>query len=413
VTMPSDYLFTQEKTILGNQVVSICIPSYNHARYLPAAIESALAQTYQNTEIIIVDDGSTDESFAIAQKYAAEHPAKIKVYTHPGRKNKGISATSNLGFSKATGEFWGGLPSDDLLLPEKTELQIALLNSHPDIGWCYGYAQKIGEHGRDFPGGALFGEDITQSPFPLHKLIKGNVIPGMTVLARRSVLEEHQIFNREVLLYADWVFWINLLSHAKAGFIDRPLVKYRLHSTNASIGIELIENVRRGLAVMNELRRHALDIGGTLAQPQSRALIELETAYHLFLLGDVDEAGGALAKAFEIDSSLRSGSYFAEWLNERKLYTQVYNISEHEFRRWVLEQLPGAVKSKTDVRRLVLSFAQLQTATDFIGFYDEGLPARATTLVRLLTGHSGRIHKRVLLRSLASKYIKARLVTES
>jgi len=401
------------KIVLGNQVVSICIPSYNHARYLPAAIESALAQTYRNTEIIIVDDGSTDESFAIAQGYAAKHSAKIKAYTHPGRENKGISATSNFAFSKATGEFWCGLPSDDLLLPERTELQVAFLNSHPEIGWCYGYAQKIDENGRELPDGGLFGEDITQSQSPLHKLIKGNVIPGMTVMVRRSILEQHRMSQREEMLYADWFFWINLLSHAKVGFVDRPLVSYRLHSTNASVGIELLENIRRGLAVMKALRRYASGIGGALAEPQSRALIELETAYHLFLLGDANEAGSALASAFEIDSSLLANSYFAEWLNERKLYTQVYNISENEFRRWVLKQLPTVVKSKTDVRRLVLSFARLQTATDFIGFYDEGFPARATTLLRLLTGHSGRIHKRVLLRSLASKYIKARFVTES
>ena len=76
--------------------VSICIPSYNHAPYLPAAIESALGQTYRDLEVVIVDDGSTDDSLEIARAYERREPERVRVLTHPGHVNRGTAATANL-----------------------------------------------------------------------------------------------------------------------------------------------------------------------------------------------------------------------------------------------------------------------------------------------------------------------------
>src|SRR4051812_1969316 len=100
-------------------LVSVTIPSYNHARFLPEAIESVLAQTYDNIELIIVDDGSTDESLTIARDYAARFPEQIRVHTHPDGRNHGISKTANLALSLIRGKYWNGLASDDILLPTK------------------------------------------------------------------------------------------------------------------------------------------------------------------------------------------------------------------------------------------------------------------------------------------------------
>ena len=99
--------------------VSVCIPSYNHAPYLPAAIESVLGQTFADFELVIVDDGSTDNSLEVAETYAARHPSKVRVHTHPGRLNRGISETVNLAYRLTRGEFWMGVPSDDVLHPDK------------------------------------------------------------------------------------------------------------------------------------------------------------------------------------------------------------------------------------------------------------------------------------------------------
>ena len=85
-------------------LVSVCIPSFNHARFLPAAIESVLAQTYPHIELVIVDDGSTDASLEIAQSYASRQPERVKVFVHAGNARLGTSAAANLAIEKSIGD---------------------------------------------------------------------------------------------------------------------------------------------------------------------------------------------------------------------------------------------------------------------------------------------------------------------
>ena len=100
-------------------LVTVVIPSYNHACFLGAAIDSVLAQTYRELELVIVDDGSTDDSLLIAQSYAERFPTTIRVLTHSGRQHRGISATINATLVAARGEYWSAFASDDLLAPTK------------------------------------------------------------------------------------------------------------------------------------------------------------------------------------------------------------------------------------------------------------------------------------------------------
>jgi glycosyltransferase involved in cell wall biosynthesis len=237
-----------------SSLVSVCIPSYNHARYLSDTIESVLEQTYPNIEIIIVDDGSTDDSLAIARQYAELHPDKIHVYTHPDQKNHGISATVNYAFSLSQGAFWSGLPSDDMLLPEKIEKQVKYLESNPDIGFVYSYAGGVNDEGIPLGGSYRWlGEDISCEPDPVFTLLGGNRIYGMTVLARRETIAqtgEHKLD----LIYSDWEFWIRLLLQTKVGFIREPLVKYRIHDLNASISAPFSLQLKYGFEVLRSLR---------------------------------------------------------------------------------------------------------------------------------------------------------------
>src|SRR5437660_12511814 len=100
-------------------LVSVCMPSFNHAPFLPTAIESVLAQTYPHVELVIVDDGSTDKSLEIARGYASRHPARVKVFTHDGNAHRGASATANLAFQRSGGGYWCGLSSDDAFVRAK------------------------------------------------------------------------------------------------------------------------------------------------------------------------------------------------------------------------------------------------------------------------------------------------------
>src|SRR2546421_4305196 len=328
--------------------VSICIPSYNHARFLPAAIESALGQTYKNIEIIIVDDGSTDGSLQIAESYAARYPALIQVFTHPGQRNLGIAATANLAFQKATGKYWSGLPSDDVYYPHKIATQVAVLEQDPELGWVYGYAHYIDEQGRRQPELGLFGIDITQAPDPVERLIQSNAISAMTTLARRACME--QIGREdETLVYSDWDLWVRMLAHHPVKFLPRVCVCYRTHSYNSSIGISDELRFGHSLQVLLKLRRHATQIGGTLARPRTQALLDLQTAYLYHCMRADIEARQHLAAAFTTDPTLRTDvSYLSRWLQSCvRLLPLPEPALADAFRAWVLAHLPAAVDEET------------------------------------------------------------------
>jgi glycosyltransferase involved in cell wall biosynthesis len=214
-------------------LASICVLSYNNARYLPETLDSGLAQTYPNVEMVVVDDGSTDDSFPIAQSYAARYPNKIKVYTHPNRKNRGISETINLATRSSKGDYWSVLGSDDILHKDKIEKQVAFLEAHPKLEFVYCYVDYIDFEGKKLPG--RFGTDITSDADPLKTMLMENYIPAMAMLARRGAVARVGDHDPD-LIYSDWDFWVRLLSLYKGGFISESLVDYRIHSTNSSIG---------------------------------------------------------------------------------------------------------------------------------------------------------------------------------
>lgn len=128
--------------MMKNQpLVSIITPFLNAEKFIQEAIESVLAQSYENWELLLVDDGSTDKSSAIAQQYASLYPQKIYYLEHEGHQNRGKSTSRNLGISKAQGEYIALLDADDVYLPQKLEQQVAILSSQPETGMVYGPTQ--------------------------------------------------------------------------------------------------------------------------------------------------------------------------------------------------------------------------------------------------------------------------------
>jgi glycosyltransferase involved in cell wall biosynthesis len=355
------YRFSLNYYMRANPKVSICIPSYNHSRFLPDAIESALRQTYPNFEIIVVDDGSTDDSLAIAESFAVKYPSLLKVFTHSGRRNLGIAATANLAFQKAGGEFWSGLPSDDVYYPDKLERQIAFIDKHPQVDWCYGHAQCIDANGAILP--QIFGWDISGDPHPVERQIIGNHISAMTVLAPRSLLEKVGRED-ESLIYSDWELFVRMLSVSKVGFIDKPLVKYRLHSENTSLGIELEENLKRALQVVTTLAQKAPSLGGELGQPRVRALLSLMQAYYFFSLKQRAAAAGHLRAVFKTDPSLENNpGICVRWLERIR--------AENQFYDWVADELREHVQTASG-KKLLKQYDSLAYAGRALASYRAG-----------------------------------------
>ena len=289
--------------------VSICLPSYNHAQFLPAAIDSILRQTYRDFEIIIVDDGSTDGSLEIAQDYALRHPSQVFVFTHPGHRNLGISETVNLAYQESCGEYWSGLPSDDMLCPDKLERQVAFLDANPNIGWVYSYAKPVDEAGHALTELSLFGGDITGDNHPVRSLLQKNWVFGMTALMRRSCTEKVGL-HASSLLYSDWEFWLRMIAECRAAFLPYPLALYRVHHYNTSVNIPPHETMRRSLAVMLSFRPKAERLGAAKVDVRTLALIDLQTSFFLFCLSQEVDAALHLQSAFQTDPTLAEDERF-------------------------------------------------------------------------------------------------------
>ena len=126
----------------GLPLVSVLTPVYNYGRYLARTLDSALEQDYpaDRLEIVIVDDGSTDETPAVIAEYRAKHPGRIRAFR---QENQGFIAATNATFREARGELWALLDSDDIWPPEKTREQVEILRERPEVGVVYSDTKLI------------------------------------------------------------------------------------------------------------------------------------------------------------------------------------------------------------------------------------------------------------------------------
>ena len=343
--------------------VSVFIPTYNRAHYLPQCLDSILAQTYQNFEIVIVDDGSSDNSLEILMDYQRRFPDKIYYYWHPGHANKGIAATSNLAILKSRGKYLAWTGSDDMWYPEKLELQVAQLEHDPRLGVVYSYADFIDGNGRKLPGRA--GRDITSDPNPVGQLLQYCHLPAMTTVIRRDCLEDVGLCDETLQICEDWDLWIRVFSRWTVGFIDRSLAQYRIHTNNLSKRTDPSIHLNRILAFYYRLEQKQLDIGGPLLQPRNQALLDLQLAFHLFCADKQEEAVARLHLAFQHDPSLYDDvAFFNRWLNNWK--PDFYTPEHNHFGFWVITHLPPTATPGFRSQLLELQLQNPETQNFFV-----------------------------------------------
>jgi glycosyltransferase involved in cell wall biosynthesis len=205
--------------VTAGPVVSAITIFYNGERFLGEAIESVLAQTHDSWELLLVDDGSTDGSTAIARGYAARHPHRIRYLEHPGHRNRGMSASRNLGLAQSRGALVSFLDSDDVWLPEKLARQVATLDAHPEaqitIGatrvW-YGWTGEPADVARDTDRSIHAAPDgLYRPPELLRRFFRGQALTPATcsVLVRRQALSLTGGFEERFTgLYEDQAFFV-------------------------------------------------------------------------------------------------------------------------------------------------------------------------------------------------------------
>lgn len=224
-------------------LVSVVAIFLNAERFLEEAIQSVLAQTYPRWELLLVDDGSSDASSAIARRHAERAPARVRCLEHPGHRNLGMSASRNLGLKHARGEYLALLDADDVWLPEKLERQVAILETHPEavllfgapLYW-FGWTGRPEDHERDYVIDLQLPTDKVYDPpsllLPFLQRAAPTPCPSDVLVRRESAeraggFEAH--FTGVHMVYEDQAFFSKLLLCAPAFASGETWDRYRQH----------------------------------------------------------------------------------------------------------------------------------------------------------------------------------------
>jgi glycosyltransferase involved in cell wall biosynthesis len=212
----------------GGPRVSVLTPVYNMEAFIGPAIESVLAQTMGDFELVLVDDCSTDNSMSIMQDYAARD-GRIRIYSTP--VNSWAHAAGNVGLDHARGEYVAILDADDLLPPDRFEKQLAVLDANPDIDVCGGWMQLFDESDKLL---ATFQRDDLQIRMGM---VFDSTMGHGTAMIRRSVIEDHGIrYDTDIYYAHDYHFFTQLAFDGHATFTSIPEVVYlyRWHAAQTS-----------------------------------------------------------------------------------------------------------------------------------------------------------------------------------
>jgi len=221
--------------------VSVVIPTYNYGRFIKAAISSVLAQTRSPSEVIVVDDGSTDETTAVVAAFG-------KAVRYMRQDNAGVSAARNLGVRESTSQLIAFLDADDTLEPSTLEKQVARLDSDEEIGLVHCAMREF--------------DDETGATIRLHMeggedRVANNLLlwEGPLIVAAGAIIVSRQAFDRvggfdtRMKVGEDWDFCYRVAQLFKIGFVAEPLVNYRRHNAAAHWNVE---NMERGMLMFYE-----------------------------------------------------------------------------------------------------------------------------------------------------------------
>jgi glycosyltransferase involved in cell wall biosynthesis len=265
-----------------SRLVSVIIPSYNYAKFVPDAVESVLAQTYSTLEVIVVDDGSTDDTQEVLKNRFGD---RIRILY---QENKGLPAARNTGIRNATGEFVALLDADDWWLPTKLEKQMAVMEREPAVGVVYCGSLRVNlETGSSYetPCRPDVRGDVRQ------KLLYSNCVAGSAsaALIRRELFDKAGLFDETLKSAEDWDMWIRLSRHTHFDFVPELLIRYRLH--NCQMSSKLTTMHRYQIQVMERaFREDPIDGNNDAIRRQALAYIHFDAGDGYLAMREFGEA---------------------------------------------------------------------------------------------------------------------------
>ena len=242
-------------------LVSVIIPTYNYARYIHLAIASVLHQSYPNIEIIVVDDGSTDNTQEVLEGYGKQvHLVR--------QENLGASAARNRGIAEASGEYIAFLDADDAYRMHNIEAKVHYLETHPEHDWCYSDWAWVDKHRQTL----MYGHEPKVSLANIRA--EGDILPlalqgyrlGTNVfMYRRSLIEETGLFDPALKVLEDFDYMLRAAAIAEVGYIDEVLCEVYQHQHSLGTGSSRQQAYRSRLRLHRKISRM---FPAAIAQPE-------------------------------------------------------------------------------------------------------------------------------------------------
>ena len=328
----------------SSRSVSVCLPTYNGAAFIEETLRSIVNQSYQDFELVVVDDGSTDATLDIVQSFS---DPRIQLHRNPERL--GIPANWNRCLELAGGEFVCVFHQDDVMLPENLERKVQLLSTDETVGFVHSAVETLAEESAP-TSFANWIEDTTEDTvwegleYFRTLLLNGNRVCAPTVLARRQPLLEQGGFDQDLGFACDYAMWLRLCVTYRVGFLARPLVGYRWHAGNASHAYRF----ERGVDEITEAGRRALRLYQDRAGRSDGPLLESA----LTALNSERRWSAELDRGkVWLEEQRASWKSVAEtqkvWLEEQqanwKSVAETQNDLIHELKGWIAELEKGKV----------------------------------------------------------------------
>jgi glycosyltransferase involved in cell wall biosynthesis len=253
-----------------NPAVSVAVATFNYGRFLRAAVESVLRQTFGAFELIVIDDGSTDVTPRVVRPFLADPRVRYHRIEHAGQP-----AAKNAGVRLARAPLLAFLDADDTWLPTKLARQVALFRDDPELGVAYTRRWLVDEQGQrlEYQQPPLYRGNV------LDALFRTNFVCYSSAMVRRAVLEEVGPFDESLALAIDYDLWLRVALRYRFDYVDEPLVEYRTGHVSLSCRTE------ERLATVTRIMGRFLDERGgrRVLDPAVIRRAQAETCYHIGL----------------------------------------------------------------------------------------------------------------------------------
>lgn len=235
---------------LPNPKFSVIVPTCNQAQYLPAALNSLLNQTFNDWEAVVVNDGSTDNTYEVMEKYAFSD-SRIRIFH---KQNGGVATALNVGINNARGEWICWLSSDDLFEPDKLQTHFNAINDYPEIKFFHSHWYLLLEETQQKIAPPLWLQ-IPPTEFQVTRFFWANYIHGNAIAVNRSVFKEVGLFNESLRQGQDFDMWLRISSRFVSFYIDKRTCVTRIHkgqTTNSFVEGGVLDSTRALIKFLNE-----------------------------------------------------------------------------------------------------------------------------------------------------------------